>query len=69
MGKYTYGQIPDSYLGKRYMPLNKRLFQVYQVMGWDHVISKFDEVASKFTYDNFKYRLDSAINTARDVIS
>ncbi len=69
MTKHTYGEIPDTYPGKQMFPLNKRLFQVYEVMGWDHVISKFDEVASKFTYDNFKFRLDSAIQTAKDVIS
>jgi len=69
MTKYTYGEVPDTYPGKQAFPLNKRLFQVYEVMGWQHVSSKYDEVASKFTYDNFKYRLDSGIQTAKSVMN
>lgn len=53
MAKQTYGEIPDDFPNKPYMPLHKRLFPIYQELVWHHVISKFDEVASKFTSDNF----------------
>ena len=69
MPKHTFGEIPDDFITKWFLPLNPRLYEIFQELGWDHVISKFDEVASKFTFDTLKYRMNSAIQVAMDVIS
>ena len=45
MTRHVYGEIPDDYYTKAYLPLNPRLFEIFEALGWDHVISKFDDVA------------------------
>lgn len=69
MPKYTFGDIPDDFPSKEYLPLNKRGFKVTLELGWEHVKAQLDDLVSKFNYDTLKFRLDSAIQAANDVIS
>ncbi|MHA1315887.1 MAG: hypothetical protein ACTSRB_18445 [Candidatus Helarchaeota archaeon] len=69
MPKHTFGEIPDDYATKGFLPLNPRLYEIFQELGWDHVISKFDDVASQITYDTLKcfHREDSCGQTCNKV--
>ena len=66
--RYNYGDIPDSQPLKRYFPLNRTLWIIFRHYGWDHVQRGF-EVGSEFLgYEVFKYRLNEAIKTAREIL-
>ena len=65
---HTYNEIPDSIPLKRYFPLNRTLWLMFQHFGWEHVIRGFETGSDFLGYEVFKYRLNEAIKTARDVL-
>lgn len=67
---FTYGEINDEVVSKRYFPLGRHLWGIYRELGYEHFIKEFlPEVSDEAIYDVFRIRLDEAIQAARDVIS
>ncbi len=68
--QFTYGEIDDGMVSKRYFPLGKHLWRVYRELGYEQFIEEFlPEVSDAMIYDVFKIRLDEAIRAAQEVIS
>jgi hypothetical protein len=65
---HEYGEIPDSLPLKRYFPLNRTLWLMFRHYGWDHVARGFQIGSDFLGYEVYKYRLNEAIQTAKDVI-
>ncbi|MHA1265039.1 MAG: hypothetical protein ACTSRS_07355 [Candidatus Helarchaeota archaeon] len=68
MALHTYNEIPDNQPLKRYFPLNRTLWLMFRHLGWDHVAKGFEAGSQFLGYEVFKYRLNEAITTAREVL-
>ena len=67
---FTYGEIDDKVVTKRYFPMGKHLWSVYRDLGYEHFIdSLMGEISDSVIYDVFKIRLDDALIAAREVIN
>jgi hypothetical protein len=64
---HTYGEIPDSIVTKRYIPLAKHAWKLHQKLGFD-LLDKIILSSQEYLYPEIKERLDSTISTARAVI-
>jgi hypothetical protein len=65
---HEYSEIPDTMPLKRYFPLNRSLWLMFRHYGWEHVARGFEVGTDFLGYEVFKYRLNEAIQTAKDVI-
>ena len=65
---YKYGDIPDSQPLKRYFPLNRTLWMMFRQCGWEHIAKGFEIGTNFLGYEVFKYRLNEAIETAREIL-
>ncbi|NVM52144.1 MAG: hypothetical protein HWN66_00485 [Candidatus Helarchaeota archaeon] len=67
MAPYTYGDIPDDIVTKKYTPLGKHLWKIHQEFGYE--LQKRMIVASvDYMYPELKERLDNTISAAKDII-
>ena len=67
---FTYGEIDDDVVTKRYFPLGKHLWATYRELGYEHFIdSLMGEISDGAIYDVFKIRLDDALKGARQVMT
>ncbi|NHI92470.1 MAG: hypothetical protein EAX96_08195 [Candidatus Lokiarchaeota archaeon] len=66
---FTYGDIKDDVVTKRYFPLGKHLWTMYRELGYEHFLDALmGEISDSLVYDVFKIRLDEALLGAKEVI-
>ena len=62
---HTLGEIPDDFITKRYLPLNKQLWNFYKKFGFELVKKMVIAISNEVLYDQLKDRMDISINTAK----
>ncbi len=68
--QFTYGEIDDTVVTKRYFPLGKHLWRVYRELGYESFLEELlPDISDSLIYDVFKIRLDEAIRAAQQVIN
>jgi len=67
---FTWSEIDDSVVTKRYFPLGRHLWRIYRELGYEHFLNEFlPMVSDEVIYDVFKIRLDEAIQAAQKVMN
>ena len=67
--KFTYGDIPDILVTKRYFPLARHLWRIYTELGYEDLVEEaLPNLSVDMIYDVFKARLDQSMATAKDVL-
>lgn len=66
---HTYGEIPDSSATKRYIPIMRHVYKIFQALGVEYLENTVQNLSDEVLYDTFKLRLNASIEFARDVIS
>ena len=68
--QFTYGEIPDTVVTKRYFPLGKHSWRTYKELGYEQFVEALlPSISDALIYDVFKIRLDDALHSAQQVIS
>ncbi|MHA1264404.1 MAG: hypothetical protein ACTSRS_04135 [Candidatus Helarchaeota archaeon] len=61
---YTYGDIKETVLTKKYFPMNRNLMMVHYAMGWEYMEMALTETIQNF-YEIVRLRLDESIQTSK----
>lgn len=65
---FTYGEINEDIVSKRFLPLPRHLWRLYRELGYEVLVEEFmSEVSENMIYDIFKLRLDDTITSARQI--
>jgi len=67
--QYTYGEIDDDIITKRFFPLSHHLWGAYREMGYLFLEKFIPEVSGELIHDVVKVRLDGALEAAKHMVS
>ena len=65
---HTYGEIPDTSGTKRFIPITRYVYRIYQHLGIEYLEELVEELSGTVLYDTFKIRLNASIQFAKSVI-
>ena len=66
--QFTYGEIDDNLVTKRFFPLSRHLWRVYKEIGYTFIDDFLPEISDALIYDVAKLRLDDAIQSAKNIV-
>jgi hypothetical protein len=65
---HTYGDIPDSSGTKRFIPITRYVYRIYQHLGIEYLEELVEKLSGTVLYDTFKIRLNASVEFAKSVI-
>ncbi|NHI93474.1 MAG: hypothetical protein EAX96_13385 [Candidatus Lokiarchaeota archaeon] len=65
---FTYGEITDDLVTKRFFPLSRHLWRVYKEIGYTFIDDFLPDLSDALIYDVAKLRLDDAIQSAKNIV-
>ncbi len=65
---YTYSEIPDTSATKRFIPIMRYVYRIYQALGIEYLERLVQDLSDEVLYDIFKIRLNASIETAKAVM-
>ena len=66
--QHTYGEIPETSGTKRFIPIMRYVYRIFQELGNEYLESLVDKLSGDVLYDTFKFRLNASIAFAKAVI-
>ncbi|MHA1427751.1 MAG: hypothetical protein ACTSQI_17360 [Candidatus Helarchaeota archaeon] len=65
---HTYGEIPDTSATKRFIPITRYIYRIYQHLGIEYLENLVEALSGDVLYDTFKIRLNASIAFAKAVV-